>query len=162
MKVIVNPVVIGALGTVPGGLVKGVEDLAIIQTTALLRSTKILSRVLETWRDLLPLRLRWKTISYCWYENLARSNKNDNSNPLSSSKVMYSYGPFHIAEQKQGNQLEPTYCSSVRFRSVVLRTCRKRWTIGKGGQRESGISVLMVRQDDDDEPFVNNFCFNYS
>ena len=25
-----------------------------------------------------------------------------------SSLVMYSYGPRHMAEQKQGNQLEPT------------------------------------------------------
>ena len=34
-----------------------------IQTTALLRSVKILRRVLETWRDLLSLRLQWNTIS---------------------------------------------------------------------------------------------------
>ena len=26
---------------------------------------------------------------------------------------MYSYGPLHIAEQKQGDQLEPTYSSCV-------------------------------------------------
>ena len=25
-----------------------------------------------------------------------------------SSLVMYSYGPLHMAEQKQGDQLEPT------------------------------------------------------
>ena len=34
---------------------------------------------------------------------------------------------------------------------VTLRTCRKRWTIGRGGERVSGISVLMTRQDDDGE-----------
>ena len=49
------------------GLVKRLEDLEIrgqvetIQTTALLRSSRILRRVLETWRDLLSLKLLWKT-----------------------------------------------------------------------------------------------------
>ena len=50
----VIPVVIGALGTIPKGLVKGLDDLYIrgqvktVQTTALLRSARILRRVLET------------------------------------------------------------------------------------------------------------------
>ena len=30
-----------------------------------------------------------------------------------SSYVMYSCGPLHMAEQRQGDQLEPTYSSSV-------------------------------------------------
>ena len=34
--------------------------------------------------------------------------------------VMHSYGPLHMAEQKQGDQLEPTYSSSVRIRGVAL------------------------------------------
>ena len=54
MKVMVIPVVFEALGTVRKGLIQGVEDLEIrgrlktIQTTALLRSARILRRVLET------------------------------------------------------------------------------------------------------------------
>ena len=32
----------------------------------------------------------------------------------------------HMAEQKQGDQLECTYSSSVRIRDVALRTCQKR------------------------------------
>ena len=54
MKVTVIPIVIGALGTIPKGLVKGLEGLEIggqaetIQTTALLRSATILRRILET------------------------------------------------------------------------------------------------------------------
>ena len=68
-----------------------------------------------------------------------------------SSLVMNSYGPLHMAKQKQGNQLEPSYSSSVRIRSVALRTCRKWWMIGRGGERGSGISVLMAPQDDDDD-----------
>ena len=62
---------------------------------------------------------------------------------------MYSYGPLHLAEQKQGDQLEPTYRCSVKMRGVALRTCWKRWTIERGGERESGISVLVARQDDE-------------
>ena len=39
---------------------------------------------------------------------------------------MFSHWPPHMAEQKQGDQLEPTYSSSVRIRDVALRTCQKR------------------------------------
>ena len=69
MKVTIIPIVIGAFGTVTKGLLKGLEDLEVggrvetIQTTALLRTVRILRRVLETWRDLLSLKLQWKTIS---------------------------------------------------------------------------------------------------
>ena len=67
MKGMVIP--IGALGTIPKGLVRRLEDLDIgrraeaIQTTALLRSARILRRVLETWGDWLSLRLQRNTIS---------------------------------------------------------------------------------------------------
>ena len=69
MKVTIVPIVIGALGTVTKGLLKGLEDLEVsgrvetIQTTALRRTARILRRVLETWGDLLSLKLQWKTIS---------------------------------------------------------------------------------------------------
>ena len=69
MKVTIVPVMIRALGTITKGLLKGLEDLEIggrvetIQTTALLRTDRILRRVLETWGDLLSLKLQWKTIS---------------------------------------------------------------------------------------------------
>ena len=62
---------------------------------------------------------------------------------------MYSYGPPHMAEQKQDDQLEHTYSSSVRIRDVALKTCQRWWTIGKSGERGSGISVLAARHDDD-------------
>ena len=64
---------------------------------------------------------------------------------------MYSCGPLHMAEKRQGNQLEPTYSSSVKIQYVAMKTYRKRWTIGRGGERGSGISVLMAWQDDDDD-----------
>ena len=69
MKVTIMPNVIGAFGTVTKSQLKGLGDLEVggrvetIQTTALLRTDRILRRVLETWGDLLSLKLQWKTIS---------------------------------------------------------------------------------------------------
>ena len=54
MKAKIKPIVIGALGIVTRGLVRGLEHLEIsrrvetIQTTVLLRSARIPRRVLET------------------------------------------------------------------------------------------------------------------
>ena len=42
-----------------------------------------------------------------------------------------------------------TYTSYARIRDVDLKTCQRRWTIGKSGERGSGISVLAARHDDD-------------
>ena len=64
---------------------------------------------------------------------------------------MYSNGPPHMAEQKQDDQLEHTYSSYVRIPDVALKTCLRRWTVGKSGERGSGISVLTARHDDDDD-----------
>ena len=70
MKVTIVPIVIGAFGTVTKGLLKRLEDLEVdgrvetIQMTALLRTARILRRVLETWGDLLSLKPQWKTITY--------------------------------------------------------------------------------------------------
>ena len=69
MKVTIVPIVIGAFGTITKGLFKVLEDLEVggqgeaIQMTALLRTARILRRVLETWGDLLSLKTQWKTIS---------------------------------------------------------------------------------------------------
>ena len=56
-------------------------------------------------------------------------------------------------EQRQDDQLEPTYSSSVLIRDVILKTCRKQWTIGRVDKRRSGISVLMARRDDVDDDY---------
>ena len=56
----------------------------------------------------------------------------------------------HMAGQKQDDQLEHTPSSYVRILDVALKTCQRRWTIGRSGERGSGISVPAVRHDDDD------------
>ena len=56
MKVTIVPIVIGALGTITKGLLKGLEDMEVggqvetIQMTALQRTARILRWVLETKR----------------------------------------------------------------------------------------------------------------
>ena len=61
------PIVIGAFGTVTKRLLKGMEALEVggrvetIQTTALLRTARILRRIRKTWGDLLSIMLQWKS-----------------------------------------------------------------------------------------------------
>ena len=61
-----------------------------------------------------------------------------------------------MAVQKQDDQHGHTFSSYVRIRDVVLKTCLGRWTIGRSGERGSGISVLPARHDDDDDDFKCN------
>ena len=64
MQVTIIPIVFGAFGIVTKGLLKELEDLEVsgpvetIQNTTLLRTARILRRVLETWGDLLSLKLQ--------------------------------------------------------------------------------------------------------
>ena len=72
MKVTIILIVISAFSTVTKGLLKGLEDLEVawrvetIQSTTLLRTTRILKRVLEIWGSFLSHKLQLKTISYNW------------------------------------------------------------------------------------------------
>ena len=76
-----------------------------------------------------------------------------------NSKEMYSYGSPHMAAQKQDDQHERTFSSYVRIQVVVLKTCLGRWTIGRSGERGSGISMLPARYDDDDDE-INCLTWN--
>ena len=64
MKVTVIPIVIVVIGTVTKALVQELDDLEIrgrvedIQIIAMLRSARILRIILETWGDLLSLKLQ--------------------------------------------------------------------------------------------------------
>ena len=53
-------------------------------------------------------------------------------------------------EQRQDDQLEPTYNCSVPIQDVALKTCWKQQMIKRGGKKGSGISVLKAQPDDDD------------
>ena len=54
-------------------------------------------------------------------------------------------------EQRQNDQLEPIYNSSVQIQDIVLKTYWERWKIDIRDGRGSERSMLAVRRDDDDE-----------
>ena len=69
MKMTVIPIVVGALGTLPKNQEKRLEEqiyviIEIIQAETLKTSARIRRKVLETWGDLLSLRLQYKTTNY--------------------------------------------------------------------------------------------------
>ena len=64
----------------------------------------------------------------------------------------------HMDEQKQDDQQERTYSRYVKIWDIAEKTCQRRWTIGKSGERGSGISMLAARHDDDT---VSNNKFQY-
>ena len=63
----------------------GMEDFEIkgrvetIQTTALLRSVRILRRIMQSW-DLLSLKFQWKTLNKIWSDKLSEKQNNNNHN----------------------------------------------------------------------------------
>ena len=62
MKVTIISLVIDALGTVTKELLKGLEDLEVGGLVETIQITRILRSVVETWGDLLSLKLLWKTL----------------------------------------------------------------------------------------------------
>ena len=81
---------------------------------------------------------RTRHAGYCW------SSRDE----LISDVLLWtlSYG-----RAKAGQPVEPAYGSSVSIWDIALRTYQKRWTIGRSGERGSGISVLAAQHDDDDD-----------
>ena len=51
------------------------------------------------------------------------------------SWVTYSCEPLHMDEQRQDDQLEPIYNSSVPIQNITLKSSRERWTIKTGSER---------------------------
>ena len=84
-------------------LLKGLEDLEVggwvetIQTTAFLKTVRILRRILETWEDLLSLNLQWKPSAYADVKN-SNNNNNNNSKKWAKGKGIYGYAPYFIIE----------------------------------------------------------------
>ena len=123
------PIVIGTLGTIPICLVRKLEDLEIgvraetIQTTILLVSAIILTRVLETWENLLSLRLKRKTISKCWCEKLTRNRDTNGSPNLGQTTKPYN-------KQKKRGLQNCGLCCPDRPVSKIERTWKEiTWTL---------------------------------
>ena len=86
------------------------------------------------------------------HENLDEPDMRDTAGKIrANQKAIYSRGPLHVDEQRQDNQLEPIYNSSVPIQDIALKTSRERWAIETGGERGSRRSVLVARHDDDDD-----------
>ena len=65
-------------------------------------------------------------------------------------------------QAKAGRPARNTCSSYVRTRDVTLKTCQRRWVIGRSGERGSGISVRVARHDDDDDELLPWHSRNYS
>ena len=53
-------------------------------------------------------------------------------------------------------------CIQQLCEDVALKTCQRRWTIGRSGERGSEISVLAARHDDDDDDiYISKKFQNY-
>ena len=83
------------------------------------------------------IKIRWtRHVGHCW-----RSR-----DELISDALLWT--PSH-ERAKAGDQLEPTCSSTVPIWDVALRAYWKQWMMGRGGERGLGISMLIVRHDDD-------------
>ena len=63
----------------------------------------------------------------------------------------YSCGSLHMDRQRQNEQLEPTYNSSVLIQVVALKIFREQGTIETGGGRGLRRPVLATRHDNDND-----------
>ena len=59
-------------------------------------------------------------------------------------------------EQRQDDQIEPIFNSSVAIQDVAMKIFQEQWMIETGGERGSGRSVLVVRHDDVDDLYVSS------
>ena len=88
MKVTTVPIVISAFGTITKGLLKGLQGLEVggrvetFQMTALLRTARILRRVLKTWGDCCHSNSGEKPSANADVKNSKRVNNNNNDNNI--------------------------------------------------------------------------------
>ena len=109
-------------------MIKNVSNVNICQNVNIFNKEKS-NRYLKTKERILCVKdlLRkyvtmWdKKKMLLWLKYVTMWDKN-----VIEAKVMYSYGPPHMAVQKQDNQLELTYSNYVRTQGVILKTCRRR------------------------------------
>ena len=82
-------------------------------------------------------RMLWAILNKSWRQHPTKQQLYSHLPPIMKTiKVRqtrhagHCYGPPHMSKQKQGDQLKPTYSSSVRIWDVALRTCqnnREEW-----------------------------------
>ena len=61
---------------------------------------------------------------------------------MSSALTASVIGPLHVDEQRQDDQQEPIYNSSVPIQDIAWKTFRKQCTIETSGEKGSEISML--------------------
>ena len=82
------------------------------------------------------IKIRWiRHVGHCWWIR----------DKLISDVLLWT--PSH--GWANAGQLGQTYIQQLC--KYGMKTCQKQWTMGRGGQRGSGISVLMAQHDDDDD-----------
>ena len=83
-----------------------------------------------------------------WIHNIIFITIFNNGHIFEQSHIVC--GPPLMDVQEWVDQHELTYSSYVKTRDVTLQTCRRRWMIGRDGERRSGISAQAARHDDDE------------
>ena len=89
-------------------------------------TTWTLTKRLEKKLDGNYTRMLRAILNKSWRQHLTKHQLYGHLPPITNSSVMYSYGPLHMAKQKQDDQLEHTYSNYVRIRDVALKTYQKR------------------------------------
>ena len=132
-------------------------------------TTWTLTKRLEKKLDGNYTRMLWAILNKSWRQHLTRHQLYGHLPPITKIiQVRRTRHPGHCwrsrnelisdgllwtptyGREKQDDQLEHTYSSYVRTQDVALKTCQRWWTIGRSGERGSGISVLAAQHDDDD------------
>ena len=123
-------------------------------------TTWTLTKRLEKKLDGNYTRMLCAVLNKSWWQHPTRHQLYGHLPPIMKTIQVrwarHAYGPPHMAVQKQDDQHEHTFSSYVRIRDVVLKTYQGRWTIGRSGERGSGISVLPAWYDDDEGLVIYN------
>ena len=134
MKVTIITIVIGAFGAVTKGLLKGLNGLEVggrvetIQTTALLRTARILKRVLETWGDLLSSNSSERLSANTDVKNSQGVNNNVSSSFLWYTNNNLSNHTYQRHKHRKWTREDNKLVLHCYFRTnPTKRGYRKRW-----------------------------------
>ena len=156
MKATVKTIVIFVLGPDIKEFVQWLKDLEIrrwketMSTTALLGLARILRRVLQTWWD---------------SDSSEKPSADADVKKCHIKACVDSLGGLYVGlllwtpshSREKAGQPARTYNTAA--------LCRKQWTIEQGGEKRSGISVLMARHvvdDDDGDGLAIIQCYVYA